>query len=74
MIYLKAKNGALFCYDEGTTVTLTLKNGRWEVSELTYSALMTEEGVSVISEKDASGLFGGNSPEQAILELQAILN
>ena len=74
MIYLKADKGDLFCYDAQTLTTLRLKNGEWEVSELTYAALMSEDSVSIVTEKQANEISKGKSPESIIEQIQNVLN
>ncbi len=74
MIYLKADKGDLFCYDAQSLTTLRFKNGEWEVSELTYAALMSEDSVSIVNEKQAKTISNGKGPEEALEQIQNILS
>ena len=73
MTYLKADNGDLFCYDSNSLLTLKFHNGSWEMSELSYGALLGEGNVKPVSEKEAKKITEGKSPENIIEQYQNVL-
>lgn len=68
MIFLKANKGYLFAYDTSSSITLKFKNGKWELSEISYSVLFNDEDIREITHIEAKNIYKENEPQNVIDE------
>ena len=64
--YLKDQNGAIYCYDDTTAVTLVFKYTRWKVSQYDYCYLKRNFSLQELTAAEAKYLTGGADPDDVL--------